>query len=333
MEQAPIIYIVIPCYNEEEMLPMAVERFCEKREEWIRAGLASVESRILLVDDGSKDRTWELIEQYHLEKEGVTGLKLSCNRGHQNALLAGLMEARHRCDAAISMDADLQDDIDACDAMLERLAAGCDIVYGVRKKRTTDTAFKRLTAEGFYKLMNLLGANTVYNHADFRLMSRRALDGLAQFQEVNLFLRGVIPMIGYPSDVVCYDRKERAAGTSKYPLKKMIAFAVEGITSLSIKPIRMITMTGLAASVVSAVILIWAVVDFYRGNTIIGWASVMVSIWFVGGLLLLSVGIVGEYIGKMYLETKKRPRYLLECNLREEDEKKAKKSRNEKKAG
>lgn len=319
MKQAPIIYLVIPCYNEEEVLSLTVKSLCEKREEWIRSGAVDGRSRIMLVDDGSKDRTWELIEQFHQQQEGVTGLKLSCNKGHQNALLAGLMEAGKVCDAAISMDADLQDDIDACDAMLERLAAGCDIVYGVRKKRTTDTVFKRMTAEGFYKLMNLLGANTVYNHADFRLMSRRALEGLAQFQEVNLFLRGVIPMIGYPSDVVYYDRKERVAGTSKYPLKKMIAFAVEGITSLSIKPIRMITLTGIAASMISALILIWAVVDFFRGNTIIGWASIMVSIWFVGGLLLLSVGIVGEYIGKIYLETKNRPRYLLERNLDEEE--------------
>lgn len=321
MGQAPVIYLVVPCYNEEEVLPVTVEKLCHKREEWIRTGRAASESRILFVDDGSKDKTWTLIERYHEDKEGVCGLKLSCNRGHQNALLAGLMEAAKRCDAAISLDADLQDDIDACDGMLERHLAGCDVVYGVRKKRTTDTAFKRLTAEGFYKLMNLLGANTVYNHADFRLMSRRALEGLSQFEEVNLFLRGMIPMIGYPSDVVYYDRKERAAGVSKYPLKKMLAFAVEGITSLSIKPIRLITFTGIAAAFVSAVILLWSVIDFFRGNTIIGWASVMVSIWFVGGLLLLSVGIVGEYIGKMYLETKKRPRYLLERNLQAEDEK------------
>lgn len=320
MEQTPVIYLVVPCYNEEEVLPMTVKSLCDKREAWIRSGQIDVRSRILFVDDGSKDKTWEMIEQYHQERECVSGLKLSCNRGHQNALLAGLLEAGKRCDAAISLDADLQDDIDACDGMLKCLAAGCDVVYGVRKKRTTDTAFKRMTAEGFYKLMNLLGANTVYNHADFRLMSRRALEGLAQFQEVNLFLRGVIPMIGYPSDVVYYDRKERMAGVSKYPLKKMIGFAVEGITSLSIKPIRLITFTGIAASFISAAILLWSVIDFFRGNTIIGWASVMVSIWFVGGLLLLSVGIVGEYIGKIYLETKQRPRYLLERNLQAEDE-------------
>ena len=205
--------------------------------------------------------------------------------------------------------------MDACDQMIERFKAGCDIVYGVRKKRTTDSAFKRLTAEGFYKLMNLLGANTVYNHADFRLMSRRALKGLKEFTEVNLFLRGIVPMIGYPSDVVYYDRKERAAGESKYPLGKMLAFAIEGITSLSIKPIRLITFAGIASFFVSIGFLVWAVVDFYRGNTVSGWASIMVSIWFIGGLLLLSIGIVGEYIGKIYLETKRRPRYLVETRL------------------
>ena len=315
MENAPIIYFVVPCYNEEEVLPLTAGILGKKLVTLINAGVIGEESRILLVDDGSRDGTWKLIENLNREDGYFLGLKLSRNRGHQNALLAGLSEAARHCDAAISLDADLQDDVDACDQMIERFKAGCDIVYGVRKKRTTDSAFKRLTAEGFYKLMNLLGANTVYNHADFRLMSRRALKGLKEFTEVNLFLRGIVPMIGYPSDVVYYDRKERAAGESKYPLGKMLAFAIEGITSLSIKPIRLITFAGIASFFVSIGFLVWAVVDFYRGNTVSGWAGIMVSIWFIGGLLLLSIGIVGEYIGKIYLETKRRPRYLVETRL------------------
>lgn len=313
MRNAPVIYIVVPCYNEEEVLPLTAEFLGKKLDDLIRSRRIHPGSRVLMVDDGSKDKTWKLIEEFHEKDERFAGVKLSRNRGHQNALLAGLFEAaRRRCDAAISMDADLQDDVDACDAMIERYMAGCDIVYGVRRHRTTDTFFKRTTALGFYKIMNALGANTVYNHADYRLMSRRALEGLAEFSEVNLFLRGIVPMIGYPSDVVYYDRKERAAGESKYPLKKMLAFAIEGITSLSTKPIRMITFMGIAAFFVSIGFLIWAVVDFFRGNTITGWASMMVSLWFIGGLLLLSVGIVGEYVGKIYLESKHRPRYIIE---------------------
>ena len=242
MRNAPVIYIVVPCYNEEEVLPLTAEFLGKKLDDLTRSRRIHPGSRVLMVDDGSKDRTWKLIEELHEKDERFAGVKLSRNRGHQNALLAGLFEAaRRRCDAAISMDADLQDDVDACDAMIERYMAGCDIVYGVRRHRATDTFFKRTTALGFYKIMNALGANTVYNHADYRLMSRRALEGLAEFSEVNLFLRGIVPMIGYPSDVVYYDRKERAAGESKYPLKKMLAFAIEGITSLSTKPIRMIT--------------------------------------------------------------------------------------------
>lgn len=315
MENAPVIYFVAPCYNEEEVLPLTAGILAEKLERLEECGAIDGRSRVLLVDDGSQDRTWELIEKLNRENGRFQGLKLSRNRGHQNALLAGLSKAAGYCDAAISLDADLQDDVDACDQMIERFRAGCDIVYGVRKRRTTDSTFKRITAQGFYRLMNLLGANTVYNHADFRLMSRRALGGLEEFTEVNLFLRGIIPMIGYPSDVVYYDRKERAAGGSKYPVGKMLTFAVEGITSLSIKPIRLITFMGIASFFVSIGFLIWAVADFYRGNTISGWASIMVSIWFIGGLLLLSIGIVGEYIGKIYLETKHRPRYMVETFL------------------
>lgn len=313
MRNVPIIYIVVPCYNEEEVLPLTAEFLGRKMDDLLRKQQIHPESRVLLVDDGSKDKTWKMIENLHEKDERFDGVKLSRNRGHQNALLAGLFEAaRSHCDAAISMDADLQDDVDACDAMIERYKAGCDVVYGVRRHRTTDTRFKRATAQGFYKVMNALGANTVYNHADYRLMSHRALEGLKEFSEVNLFLRGIVPMIGYPSDVVYYDRKERAAGESKYPLGKMISFAIEGITSLSTKPIRMITFMGIASFFVSIGFLIWAVVDFLRGNTIIGWASIMVSLWFVGGLLLLSMGIVGEYVGKIYLESKHRPRYIIE---------------------
>lgn len=319
MEKAPVIYFVVPCYNEEEVLPQTSEILGSKWKMLVRGGRIDTGSRILLVDDGSRDATWELISSLCRKYGEFNGLKLSRNRGHQNALLAGLSAAAPCCDAAISLDADLQDDVDACDQMIERFLAGCDIVYGVRKRRETDSAFKRLTAEGFYKLMNLLGANTVYNHADFRLMSRRALKGLEEFTEVNLFLRGIVPMIGYPSDVVYYDRHKRPAGESKYPLGKMITFAVEGITSLSIKPIRLITFTGIASFFVSIGFLIWAILDFYRGNTISGWASIMVSIWFIGGLLLLSIGIVGEYIGKIYLETKRRPRYLVEAYLGDKD--------------
>ena len=308
----PVLYLVIPCYNEEAVLPETTKRLTEKMHTMIRAEQVDPESRILYVDDGSKDKTWAIISEYAEAIPYVDGVKLAHNRGHQNALLAGLMTAMPLCDCAISMDADLQDDVDACDAMIERYMAGCDIVYGVRRHRATDTFFKRTTALGFYKVMNALGANTVYNHADYRLMSRRALEGLAEFSEVNLFLRGIVPMIGYPSDVVYYDRKERAAGESKYPLKKMLAFAIEGITSLSTKPIRMITFMGIAAFFVSIGFLIWAVVDFFRGNTITGWASMLVSLWFIGGLLLLAVGIVGEYVGKIYLESKHRPRYISE---------------------
>lgn len=315
MKNAPIIYFVVPCYNEQEVLPLTAEALGNKLEAMTTAGSLSERSRILLVDDGSKDQTWEMISRLNKEDKRFLGLKLSRNRGHQNALLAGLYEAAAHCDAAISLDADLQDDVNACDEMVERFRAGCDIVYGVRKRRTTDSVFKRVTAEGFYKFMNFLGANTVYNHADFRLMSRRALEGLKEFTEVNLFLRGIVPMIGYPSDVVYYDRMERAAGESKYPLKKMLAFATEGITSLSTKPIRLITSMGIASFFISIGFLIWAVVDFFRGNTISGWASIMVSIWFIGGLLLLSIGIVGEYVGKIYLETKQRPRFLIEQRL------------------
>ena len=313
------LYLVIPCYNEEEVLPETSKQLRAKMETLMAAGKISKESRIVFVNDGSKDRTWEIIESLHKENPLFQGIKLSRNKGHQNALLAGLMTVKEHCDMAISMDADLQDDIDAIDGMLEKYAEGCDIVYGVRNARDTDTAFKRKTAEGYYKVMGLLGADIVYNHADYRLMSKRALDGLEQFKEVNLFLRGVVPMIGYKSDKVYYARKERFAGESRYPLKKMLAFAWEGLTSLSVKPIRMIMTLGSVIFLVSIAMLIYSLVRHAMGATMVGWTSTVVSIWAIGGLQLLAIGIIGEYIGKVYLETKQRPKFIVEEYLKDED--------------
>lgn len=306
-----ILYTVIPCYNEEEALPETARRLGEKYTSLIASGVISEKSRIAFVNDGSKDNTWELICALHQKNAIFTGINLSRNRGHQNALLGGLLTVRGRADMVISMDADLQDDINAMDEMIAKYADGCDVVYGVRSSRKKDSFFKRFTAEAFYRLMNRLGANTVFNHADYRLLSRRALDGLAEFKEVNLFLRGIVPMIGYRSDTVLYERGKRLAGESKYPFKKMLAFAFEGITSLSTKPIRMITALGFLIFFVSIVMLIIFIVQFFMGLTVPGWASVIVSLWAIGGLLMLAVGVVGEYIGKIYLETKARPRFLI----------------------
>lgn len=316
-----ILYTVIPCYNEEEALPETARQLGEKYAALIASGAISEESRIAFVNDGSKDRTWELICALHQENALFTGINLSRNRGHQNALLAGLMTVRGHADMVISMDADLQDDIGAMDEMIAKYADGCDVVYGVRSSRRKDSFFKRFTAEAFYRLMNRLGANTVFNHADYRLLSRRALDGLAEFKEVNLFLRGIVPMIGYRSDTVLYERGERLAGESKYPLKKMLSFAFEGITSLSTKPIRMITALGFLIFFVSIIMLIIFIVQFFMGMTVPGWASVIVSLWAIGGLLMLAVGVVGEYIGKIYLETKARPRFLIAEFLEDEPDK------------
>ena len=316
---ADILYIVVPCYNEEAVLPETSRRLKEKLEGLMAAGKIAPESRVLFVNDGSKDKTWEIISQLHEQCPLFSGADLTRNRGHQNALLAGLMTAKDRCDMAISMDADLQDDIDAVDAMVEQYYAGCDIVYGVRSSRKKDTFFKRFTAEGFYKLMNAMGAETVFNHADYRLMSRRALEGLSQFREVNLFLRGIVPMIGYRTAAVSYERGERFAGESKYPLKKMLSFAMEGITSLSVKPIRMITGLGFLVFLISIAMLIYSIVRWAMGETILGWASLICSVWAIGGLILLSLGVIGEYIGKIYLETKERPRFLLREVLEDRD--------------
>ena len=312
-----ILYLVIPCYNEQEVLPETSKQLLEKMTNLIKKEKISEESKIMFVNDGSKDKTWEIIEKLHAENNIFQGVCLSRNKGHQNALLAGLMTAKEYCDAAISLDADLQDDIDAIDGMVDKFNnENSDIVYGVRSSRETDTFFKKFTAEGYYKVMKMLGADIVFNHADYRLMSKRALDNLEDFKEVNMFLRGIVPMIGYKSDKVYYSRKERFAGESKYPLKKMLAFAWEGITSLSTKPIRMITTLGVVVMIIAVIILIYSLVRFFMGATISGWTSTMVSIWFLGGLNLFAVGMIGEYIGKVYLETKERPKYIIEKYLK-----------------
>lgn len=307
-----ILYLVVPCYNEEQVLPETVKELTIKLNSMIDSGLVSDKSRMVFVNDGSKDRTWELIETYHEENPLVLGIKLSRNRGHQFAVLAGLMTVKDRCDMAITMDADLQDDIDVIDEFVKQHYDGCEIVYGVRNSRETDTFFKRFTAEGFYKLMSGMGVDIVFNHADYRLMSKTALDALADYKEVNLFLRGIVPLLGYKTGIVEYVRKERFAGESKYPLKKMLAFAIDGITSFSIKPIRMITGLGILAFLASIVMVIYTIVGAFAGNTVSGWASIVISIWGFGGLILIALGMIGEYIGKIYMETKARPRYQVE---------------------
>lgn len=313
-----ILYLVIPCYKEEAVLPETAKRLQQKMQNLINSQTISPVSKVVFVNDGSTDHTWEIIQQLHKDNSLFEGINLSRNRGHQNALLAGLMTVKDYADVTISMDADLQDDIDAIDVMLDKYYNGCDIVYGVRSKRETDTWFKRTTAEGFYKVMDWLGAKVVFNHADYRLMSRRALEGLAEFKEVNLFLRGLVPMVGYPSDIVYYERHERFAGESKYPLKKMLSFAFEGITSLSTKPIKMIMALGISIFFISLCMLAYFFIRFLTGNTVAGWASLAVSVWALGGLQLLAIGVIGEYIGKVYLETKERPRYIIEQYLHEE---------------
>lgn len=309
------LYIAVPCYNEEEVLPDSAQKLLTKLSDMINDGKISKDSRIVFIDDGSKDKTWEIISDLHRQNCMFQGIKLSRNRGHQNALLCGLMTLRDKCDAVISIDADLQDDINVFDEMVEKFESGCDVVYGVRSKRETDTFFKRFTAEAYYKILDKLGAKIIFNHADFRLMSARALEAFSQFKEVNLFLRGLVPMVGFKSDIVTYERSERLLGESKYPLKKMLALAFEGITSLSTKPIKLISRIGLIIFLVSIVMLIYFLVRFFMGATVTGWASLAVSIWAIGGLQLLAIGVIGEYIGKIYLETKARPRYIVETYL------------------
>lgn len=316
----PVLYIVIPCYNEEEVLPVTAPMFSEEIESLKSFGKIDEKSRILFVNDGSKDRTWEIISDLAKEDERFLGICQSRNRGHQNAVLAGMMEAKKYCDITITIDCDGQDDIKAMDEMVDAYLDGSEVVYGVRKKRTTDTFFKRFTAEGFYKFMNFMGAEVVFNHADYRLVSKRVLDAFADFKEVNLFLRGMFPLVGFKSSCVYYDRAERIAGESHYPLSKMLALAFNGITSLSIKPIRMITFLGMFFAIVSFVGMIWALVSSLTGHTVAGWASTMCIICFMGGIQLLCLGVIGEYIGKIYMETKARPRYIISEKTYEEKE-------------
>ena len=311
------LMVVIPCYNEEEVLPETSRRLVDKMASLVKKGLITEDSRVLLVNDGSRDRTWEMICDLHKQNPLFEGVKLSRNRGHQNALLAGLMTARNRCDISISMDADLQDDMDAMDRFIEKYKEGCEIVYGVRNKRETDTFFKRETALMFYRLMKALGVDITFNQADYRLMSNRALNALAQFDEVNLFLRGLAPLAGFQSDVVYYDRSERFAGESKYPFKKMLAFAIDGITSFSVKPLRLITTVGMVIFVLSLFMLLYALISWVSGHTVSGWTSTLASIWMIGGIQLLSLGVIGEYIGKIYNETKRRPRFIIDRYLSE----------------
>ena len=311
MEAKPLLWIVIPCYNEEKVLPLTAPMFLQKIQDLVAAGKISDKSRVCFVNDGSKDRTWELIQSFAARDEHFIGISQSRNRGHQNAVLAGLMEAKDVCDITISIDCDGQDDINAMDQMVDAYLDGCEVVYGVRSKRETDTAFKRLTAEGFYHLMNWMGAEVVFNHADYRLISARVLRHFADFKEVNIFLRGMVPLVGFKSTSVYYARAERIAGESHYPLKKMLALAFDGITSLSVKPIRLIAGFGACVSVLSFIGILWAIVMAFSGHVVAGWASTVCIVCFMGGIQLLCLGVIGEYIGKIYMETKHRPRYII----------------------
>ena len=319
----PVLWIVIPCYNEEQVLPITAPMFLEKIHSLTAQGLVSDKSRVLFVNDGSRDKTWELIQGFAAQDEHYIGISQSRNRGHQNAVLAGLMEARaNNCDITISIDCDGQDDINAMDAMVDAYVNdGCEVVYGVRSKRDTDTFFKRFTAESFYKLLNAMGAEVVYNHADYRLMSARVLHEFANFKEVNLFLRGMVPLVGFKSTSVAYERHERIAGESHYPLSKMLSLAFDGITSLSVKPIRFITGFGVIVALISFIGVIWAIVEALLGATVSGWASMTSIICFVSGVQLICLGVIGEYIGKIYMETKRRPRYIISDRTWDEDEK------------
>lgn len=316
----PVLWIIVPCYNEEKVLPMTAPMFLKKIDDLSKADRISAESRVLFVNDGSKDATWEIICALARDDARYLGICQSRNRGHQNAVLAGLMEALDKCDVTISIDCDGQDDINAMDEMIDAYMDGCEVVYGVRSRRDTDTAFKRVTAEGFYKLMNRMGADIVFNHADYRLVSSRVLREFQNFKEVNIFLRGMIPLVGFKSTSVYYERHERLAGESHYPLKKMLALAFDGITSLSIKPIRVITAFGAVVAVLSFIGILWAVIGGLAGSTVPGWASSVCITCFMGGIQLICLGVIGEYIGKIYLETKARPRYIISERTWEEDE-------------
>ena len=307
----PILYIIIPCYNEEEVLPITCEMFLEKLTSLIGKGKISDDSRILFVNDGSKDKTWDIICGLAERDVHFKGISQSRNRGHQNAVLAGLMDSIDKCDMTISIDCDGQDDINAMDDMVDAYLDGCDVVYGVRSKRDTDTFFKRVTAEGFYKFMSAMGVETVYNHADYRLLSNRVMKELSKYQEVNLFLRGLIPLVGFKSTSVYYERNERIAGTTHYPLKKMLNLAIDGITSLSVKPLRLIASIGVIVAIISFIGVIWSVVMSLIGHTVAGWASMTSIICFIGGIQLVCLGVIGEYVVKIYMEVKHRPRYII----------------------
>lgn len=317
-----ILYVVVPCYNEEEVLSETTKRLKAKLEELIDVKKISKKSKVMYVNDGSRDRTWELIEGISKSDSLFTGICLSRNRGHHNALLAGLMTAKEYADVVISMDADLQDDINAIDFMLDKYNDGCDIVYGVRSSRKKDSWFKKTTAQCFYKFMKIMGVDIVYNHADYRLTSKRVLDNFADFREVNLFLRGMFPLVGYKADVVYYERCERFAGSSKYPLKKMLNFAWDGITSFSIKPIRFVLTFGILIFVISVIMTLYCIIVKLLGHAVTGWTFLACSIWMLSGIQMLSIGIIGEYVGKVYSETKARPRYIISRNLEEENRRK-----------
>lgn len=306
------LYLAIPCYNEEEVLRDSATKLNKKYQTMMSEGKITKDSKIVFIDDGSKDKTWSIIEALHKENPVFQGIKLSRNRGHQNALLCGLITLKDKADAVISIDADLQDDINCFDKMVEKYEEGCDVVYGVRSKRETDTFFKRFTAEAFYKILDKMGAKVIFNHADYRLMSKRALEAFSMYKETNIFLRGMVPLIGYKSEIVTYERTERLAGESKYPLKKMLALAWEGITSMSIQPIRFITGLGAVVFAISIIMIIYSLISFFTGHSESGWASTLCSIWAIGGLQILAIGVIGEYIGKIYLETKQRPRFIVE---------------------
>lgn len=310
--KAPVLYIIVPCYNEEEVLPETSSRLTALLSELTAGGQTDAGSRILFVDDGSRDKTWQIIERLAAKESLVEGLKLAHNAGHQNALWAGMMSVKEKADAVVTIDADLQDDVQAIRGFLEKYREGCEVVYGVRSKRETDTAFKRMTAQGFYRFMQRMGVDMVYNHADYRLLGRRALEALGEFSETNMFLRGMVPLLGFKSAEVTYERGERFAGESKYPLKKMIAFAIEGITSFSIRPVRWVALIGFLFALLGCVMALYALISLMCGQVVPGWTSIMVSIWIIGGVQLIALGLIGEYVGKTYNEVKRRPKFIVE---------------------
>ncbi len=317
INDVPVLYIVVPCYNEEEALPFSSKRLAELLSDLTQKGLIKPESRIALVDDGSKDQTWEVICKLHAKDIHFEGVKLAHNAGHMNALWAGMTLVQDRCDCLVTIDADLQDDVDAIYGFLENYRMGADVVYGVRSNRASDTKFKRMTAQGFYKMMKLLGVETIYNHADYRLLSQRAVKALLSFGEVNMFLRGMVPMLGFKTAQVSYERGTRVAGESKYPLKKMVALAVDGVTSFSNKPIRYVTATGFVCALLGLAMAIYAIISRVTGHSVQGWASLMMSVWLIGGIQLIAMGMIGEYIGKIYMEVKRRPKFILDEYLHE----------------